>query len=386
MRRALLALALLALAAASTARGAAFVPLGDLPGGTFASSAQGVSGGGSVVVGIGTSAAGSEAFRWTSETGMVGLGLLPNAVRSFAYGVSTDGSTIVGYSDAQAFRWTSGSGMVGLGFLPGGSQSQGSAVSADGSVVVGFAAVDPQSVIAQAFRWTPGTGMLGLGYLPGGPVGAFGGSYGRAVSADGSVVVGYGGTPSGYEAFRWTSAGGMVGLGDLAGGSFYSAALGISADGSTIVGESASASGQFEAFRWTSATGMVGLGDLAGGDFTSSASGVSADGSIVVGTGTTGASQEPFFGDTAFIWTQAQGMRNLKEVLTDEYGLDLAGWTLSNARAISADGHAIVGFGTDPAGFTEAWLALIPEPSTGLLVVLGLAGLTARPRRSSTDT
>ena len=71
-------------------------------------------------------------------------------------------------------------------------------------------------------------------------------------------------------------------LGDLAGGNFSSAAYGISADGSVVVGQSSSASG-LEAFRWTLDGGMVGLGDLPGGTFTSKARGTSADGSAVVG-------------------------------------------------------------------------------------------------------
>src|SRR5262249_38158112 len=102
-----------------------FVPLGDLAGGSFNSQAWGVSTDGSTAVGVGTTAAGQEAFRWTSGGGMVGLGFLPGHTQSGANRVSADGSTVVGASRAssveEAFRWTSGGGMVGLGFLPGGS-------------------------------------------------------------------------------------------------------------------------------------------------------------------------------------------------------------------------------------------------------------------------
>jgi len=55
-----------------------------------------------------------------------------------------------------------------------------------------------------------------------------------------------------------------VGLGDLAGGIFASSALGVSANGLVVVGESESTSGT-QAFRWTSGGGIVGLGDLPGG-------------------------------------------------------------------------------------------------------------------------
>ncbi len=40
----------------------------------------------------------------------------------------------------------------------------------------------------------------------------------------------------------------MIGLGDMLGGDFYSAAHGVSADGSVVVGDSSSANGG-EAFR-----------------------------------------------------------------------------------------------------------------------------------------
>ena len=49
------------------------VGLGDLPGGSFDSCAYGVSGDGSLVVGNGSSASGGEAFRWTADGGMVDL-------------------------------------------------------------------------------------------------------------------------------------------------------------------------------------------------------------------------------------------------------------------------------------------------------------------------
>ncbi|RME68265.1 MAG: PEP-CTERM sorting domain-containing protein [Verrucomicrobia bacterium] len=171
----------------------------------------------------------------------------------------------------------------------------------------------------------------------------------------------------------------MVGLGDLPGGSFFSVASAVSADGTTIVGGSDSADGT-EAFRWTSTGGMIGLGDLPGGAFHSHGYGVSGDGSVIVGEGTTAA------GRKAFIWTQAGGMADLQTTLIDDYGLAgaLAGWTLESARAVSPDGRTIVGFGINPWGQTEAWLAVIPEPSTYAVTLAALsllAVLTARHRR-----
>jgi probable HAF family extracellular repeat protein len=210
--------------------------------------------------------------------------------------------------------------------------------------------------------------MVSLGSL--GDAGNFGTAH--DVSSDRTVIVGQGLSASGYEAIRWMEATGMVGLGDLPGGGFHSKAYGVSDDGQVVVGQSESAFGQ-EAFRWTAAGGMVGLGDLAGGIFKSRAMAASADGSVVVGYGTSASGKE------ASIWDAVHEMRSLKGILVSEYGLDLTGWTLTEAWGVSADGKTIAGYGTNPAGNIEAWVATVPEPATLLLLAVG--GLLALRRR-----
>lgn len=345
----------------TNAAAAVFTGLGDLAGGSFHSQAWGLSADGSVVVGQSISASGIEAFRWTPGGGIVALGdLAGGSFESIANDVSADGSVIVGngFSDSgyEAFRWTAVGGMVGLGDLSGGPypsfQSFSYGVSDDGSVVVGSgrsAAVGGN----EAFRWTDGGGMVGLGGFD---------ELARRVSADGSVVVGRSETGLGDEAFRWTAAGGKTFLGDFSGGVFFSEARDVSADGSVVVGFGVPGVGT-EAFRWTAGGGMVGLGYLSG--FGSEAYGVSADGSVVVGH-----SAAP---DRAFIWDQTLGMRSLHDVLTTDLGLDLTGWTLVQASDVSADGRTIVGYGINPSGDIEAWVAVIPEPSTVVLAVLAFA-------------
>ncbi|WP_288116567.1 hypothetical protein [Microcystis sp. M53598_WE2] len=145
----------------------------------------------------------------------------------------------------------------------------------------------------------------------------------------------------------------------LPGGGFWGEANAVSGDGSVIVGFSDSANG-LEAFRWTQATGMVGLGDLPGGGFGSFAFGASQDGSVVVGL------REGASGQRAFIWDATNGMRDLQEVLVNDFGLDLTGWHLSNARAISADGLTIAGSGGNPNGQFDPHSA----PSTVTLKIL----------------
>ena len=172
----------------------------------------------------------------------------------------------------------------------------------------------------------------------------------------------------------------MVGVGDLDGGMFHSEAYGVSADGSVVVGRGNSAQG-FEAFRWQNDV-MIGLGDLDGGSFYSWAQGVSADGSVVVGHSFSTSHLE------AFIWEETSGMRSLQDVLTGDYGVDLTGWWLRTAQAISDDGRTIVGYGDNPDGNIEAWMVkldIIPEPSTliiwSLLGAFGLAAGCWRRRR-----
>ncbi len=104
-----------------------------------------------------------------------------------------------------------------------------------------------------------GASFQGLGQMPGVVIqpGACG-TQALGISGDGSVIVGAGCVSSANnEAFRWTAAGGYQRLGDLGGGS--SDARAASFDGSVVVGQSTDASGTPRAYRWTAAQGMVAL-------------------------------------------------------------------------------------------------------------------------------
>ena len=350
-----------------------FIGLGYSLGGSYYSPTS-VSADGSVVVGYANSSFGSEAFQWSQSTGMVSLGFLPGGVTSYAAGVSADGSVITGSSLGQTFRWSQATGMVGLG-LTGGYSNFGQGISADGSVIVGNKGPYP----GEAFRWTSETGFVGLGYLPGDTE-----SYASSVSADGNVVAGWSRLEgSRIEAFRWSSSTGMVGLGDFPGSNFWSISHGVSADGSVVVGISDGA-GYFghEAFRWTEATGMVSLGYLPSGCQYSEARAVSADGAIVVGAGYSSCLSGNVI--AASIWDAAHGMRSIKSVLQNDYNIDMSGWDLREAFAVSADGRTIVGIGTNPSGLDEAWLAQIdpvPLPAAFWLFGSGLVGLIAVAQR-----
>jgi probable HAF family extracellular repeat protein len=159
--------------------------------------------------------------------------------------ISDDGNIIVGQADAgttsQAFRWTSGTGMTALPNLPGGSHSWADGVSADGSVATGGA--QNSHHVTTAVRWSSG----GPTDLMPAFVDAGSSSAARAVSGAGDVVVCIFHSPNDAlredVAFIWTETTGMQYLSDVldALGVDHSdwglsEVSGISLDGHTIVG------------------------------------------------------------------------------------------------------------------------------------------------------
>jgi uncharacterized membrane protein len=193
------------------------------------------------------------------------------------------------------------------------------------------------------------------------------------LTPDGNIVVGGGFTSDGARGYKWTREGGLVELGEL----MYSA-YAVSSDGSAIAGIGFQ-DGQ-GAVRWTNEEGPVWLGHLPNlsGRPASFASDISADGSVIVG----GSGGD--FRFRAFRWTQKSGMRSVESLL-QALGVEITGWQLGAANAISADGRFIVGTGINPDGNSEGWIAAIPpafvpEPSSFALVLV-LFGFCAIRRR-----
>lgn len=327
-----------------------FTRLGDLDGGLELSVANGISADGKVVVGYSHSATGSEAFRWTLEDGMEGLGF------PIAFAVSGDGAVVVGHrlrdGRSEPVRWTRRSGIdspkISSEYRRGAAQG----VTVDGSTVIGVVGTGMSDAEGHdlAFRWRGGDRFATLA-----PESAESGSTdATAISGDGGVIVGLRRLENGHtEAFRWTEATGIVGLGCLAGHT-TSRASAISADGKVVVGSSSDYT-TTRAFRWTEETGMVALGELGDASCDNVALAVSADGSVIVGCNM---SQR---GRRAFLWTAETGMRSVQDMLAAESAKDgpLAGWRLTMATAVSADGAVIAGMGMNPEGEREAWIARI---------------------------
>ncbi|WP_053007488.1 autotransporter domain-containing protein [Pragia fontium] len=118
----------------------------------------------------------NEVFRWTKELGMQGLGFIEVGEakpESLLTDMSSDGSVLVGTSTTarstnttesrEAFRWTEETGMVGLGYLGIGThtpESKPAAISADGSTIVGTSSTTQDNI--ELFVWRSETGMFSL--------------------------------------------------------------------------------------------------------------------------------------------------------------------------------------------------------------------------------
>lgn len=329
----------------------------------------GISADGMKVVGRSLTQKGSfEGFVWSNALGAEGVGALLQDT-SAAEAISGDGEVVVGSSGkhsfqrTEAFRWTTADKIESLGIQSSMSTAYG--VSRDGSVIVGQYDEYPE----QAFRLS-GSTLTNLGDLGGGRASA------RDVSGDGATVVGWSDVSvDRTEAFVWTAQAGMKGLGTLGGAASY--AWGVSPDGGTVVGSSR-VDNAFEdghAFLWNQDEGMVDLGAM--DDLFSVAWDVSAGGKVVVGE----AYSSPFGPTRAFLWDRQNGMVDLNDYVRGVLKLSIDGWQLQSAKAVSDDGMYIAGDGLSPEGEYAGWVIRVPTPAS--VTVLGVAAAAMRRRREA---
>jgi probable HAF family extracellular repeat protein len=293
-----------------------------------------------------------------------------NTVSVLAMGLGSE-VTAAGWGDTDAgtfhgIQWTLSGGIQDLGTLLGSAgNSVAFGISDNGSTIVGWSNTTPGTFPSgqHAFRWTQAGGMQDLGSLQG----SAGTSIAYAANSDGSVVVGVTDMPPHQgitvppHAFRWTQAGGMQDLGSLG---LDATAYAVNLDGSVVVGSAGLAAGGRHAFRWTQATGMQDLGTLSGLN-QAAATSVSGDGNIVVGyadptTAQNGATGWALSGSSRpFRWTQATGIQDLNTLLANG-GVDMTGTTITTALAITRDGTDIGGsmlLSTTPSGSIDTYLA-----------------------------
>lgn len=322
-------------------RSACFRGLGDLPGGIFESVPFGMTPDGRIVVGYSQSDQGQKAFKWESGV-MTGLADLPEGYNSSsARAISNDGTSIAGDCGGHVVRWINGV-PEDLGVSPNASWLEARNMSENGNVIVGYGRDNSDAHYEIGFRWEDGnwTELHSTTHLN---------CVVASCSVDGSVIVGYmhNGSVSGEEAFHW-EGGVLTGLGDFPGGMFASIASNISPDGTVILGYATSES-HTQACRWVNGV-VEALGDLQG-EIVGLAIDSTADNQIIIGY-----SQFSSGPNKAFIWDPDHGIRQLQDVLTAEYNLNLNGWTLTEAHRITPDGSKIIGIGINPSGQTEGWI------------------------------
>ncbi len=157
----------------------------------------------------------------------------------------------------------------------------------------------------------------------------------QALSADGSTVVGQTSATSGPVGFRWRN-GVQELLPDFPGGSTYAVAYGVSGDGSVAVGQGQPDGPTLAPCQWDAANTITQLPyppDATNGGWGFGANG---NGSITVGV-----AFMPDNNARACKWT-AGGVESIGY---------LPGGTGSGAFDISLDGHTIVGVGDSPGGY-----------------------------------
>jgi uncharacterized membrane protein len=339
------------------------------------------------------------------------VGTAPGTPRSQTFALSQNGTVAAGYSIMTSppfalpgFTWTPAGGRYDFGLEPGMPLTTAAAgLSSDGSTIVGFKS--DLTTNPRAFR------RVGNGPLQDLGAGPYERSYASGVSGDGSVVVGHGeftqfGQPFG-QAFRWTEQGGMQFLGVLHAGSRISVANGGSRDGGTVVGYNDGIAP--EAFVWRQGTGIQPLPPLPGGStLFSSAGGVNADGSVIVGDVIAAdnmhhavrwlaAGPEDLglgaalavsdnglvvVGVNQFVWTSVTGRTTLPSYL-GLFGVTIpAGWTPRDIFAVSGDGRTFAGEAVSTSGAIQGFVATIPAPATGLMILVpALVG--SRRRRAA---
>ncbi len=297
---------------------------------------------------------GGEIYRWTAAGGFQDLG--PGDPFSSAIAISKDGGTIVGGhigSDgfASPALWNN-NGVTDLGHPLNGctaldaSWGSGYGVNQDGTIAVGLAW---NCTSAEGFVWTAAGGNKSLGHP-----GAGHSSRASAISANGKTVVGFWEETVGpRRPVRWTN-----GAYDLfLGATNIGEASAVTSDGAKIVGQYTGTGAYGQAFLYSDAKGLTLIGTLVKSPTDQSfANAISDDGKVV------GWSGDPFgHGIEAFIWTPASGLKRMANVL-QRLGANIpAGFTLTTAVSISADGSTIVGQYVDSQFNVGNWTAHITK-------------------------
>ncbi|MEP7051808.1 MAG: hypothetical protein ABJB12_15700 [Pseudomonadota bacterium] len=307
-----------------------------------------------------------------------GIGVPSGDSQSFANNVSHDGTIVVGYSSVgstspqHSLRWVNGV-LTGIPYSAGASCV---ATAADANGVVVGRCYDGSS--DSSYQYVNGT-LTAISLAPNtGDI--------ADISKDGKVSVGLAIVASNSSQQAFHRVNGSVSLLPKI-DTDWSRALGVSGDGSVIVGE------EYIFFHvgwfWSAATGTKQLAQSAAGFSNYYGTDVSTDGKVIVGysndgyairwsgasyaqyqttpssayaatnqDGTASVGTLTIAANTtvAAIWDANGNVHQVTDYLTNS---NLSGWTLTEATGISDDGKVVVGNGLY-GGQSQGWIAHLP--------------------------
>jgi probable HAF family extracellular repeat protein len=300
---------------------------------------------------------------WGRDTNpRMGLGLDATAVNS--------SGTVTGSSKFEFWQRAATSSVTDFAYLDllgAGHESKGNAINERGQVA-GYSTILAGGT-PHAVRWD-GTTATDLGTLGG----AF--SYAFGINESGAIVGGsrpYANACCDDHATLWNPDGTMVDLGLLLVGSGDSVARGIN-DNSDAVGYARYGLSNYQAVLWHQGTATA-LGTLAG-EILSAAYDINNSG-LIVGVSNVGGSSR------ATLWQNGLAF-DLNEFLPPD--LLAAGWELNSALSINDDGSIVgnaVNYGLHRESAFLLRAAEVPEPSTVILLFVGMLNLYACRRRYS---
>ncbi len=274
----------------------------------------------------------SDAYLWSSKTGLMDLGNLPGFDSSVGVTVN-DSAEVVGFSENvqtgvyYGFVWTKESGMVELAPLPGGIASV-AAANNDKGIITGYSTMTNGDVHAVIWKASGETYQItDLGTFPGSPY-----TYAYDINQNSQVVgEAYNQAGTRYTAVLWSSVTGWKNLGTLPNGN-NSIADWINDYGEAVGASTTTQYPNGVAVRWDTSEEIHSLGTLPGGT-QSYAGGVNDLGQIVGESTVSGGELH------ACIWENGT-LQDLNNLIASG-----SGWVLNHASAINRSGQ-ISGFGT----------------------------------------
>lgn len=334
---------------------------------------------------VGDNSARGDYFMWSDSAGVLSIGgrVAGDGIGGQAT-ISHDGLVVagtvlnsgtgfyeMGRYDISAGAW---SNLGGIGASSDAETSSGWGISGDGSSIVGLGWVNPGT--AHAVQWRAGTGMIDLGTTSAGNS-----TRANNTNFDGSVVVGWQDNDNGRQGAVWVN--GTQELIFNNDGFAAAEVLSVSNDGTWVSG--ITYGGFFEPaelWRYNTVTDIYeGLGNLTdgGGNSITAGNAMNADGSLIAG-GTWGFG--PAFFGNAIIWEEGVGVQRFSDYLDLRGVMYEDGYTFAYVTDMSSDGTWFTGWGYDADFAITSFVVQVPAPGgAGLLAFTGLL-VSSRRRRA----